>query len=116
VRITFDTDLLRNSHVTSLMSDNQTEKNNSQSSLELSVEKTEGSYFGEWALVGEDIGSLRAVAMGNVVCAVLMKEKFDSVVGPLTMLSQDDHKYVVIIFSHPNFHLKFHVRVVLDKQ
>ncbi|XP_062148034.1 protein phosphatase 2C and cyclic nucleotide-binding/kinase domain-containing protein [Alnus glutinosa] len=92
VRITFDTDLLRNSHVSSLMSDNQKENNNSQSSLELSVEKTEGSYFGEWALVGEDIGSLRAVAMGNVVCAVLMKEKFDSVVGPLTMLSQDDHK------------------------
>ncbi|XP_059431761.1 protein phosphatase 2C and cyclic nucleotide-binding/kinase domain-containing protein [Corylus avellana] len=92
VRITFDTDLLRNPNISSLMSDNQKESSNFQSSLDLSVEKTEGSYFGEWALIGEDIGSLRAVAMGNVVCAVLMKAKFDSVVGPLTKLSQDDHK------------------------
>lgn len=116
MRITFDTDLLRNPNVSSLMFDNQKESNNSQSSLELSVEKTEGSYFGEWALIGEDIGSLRAVAMGDVVCAVLLKGKFDSVVGPLTKLSQDDSKYVVIIFSHPIFHLKFHVRIILDKQ
>lgn len=92
VRITFDTDLLRNPYVSSLKSDNQKENNNSESSLELSLEKTEGSYFGEWALIGEDIGSLRAVAMGDVVCAVLMKEKFDSVVGPLTKLTQDDRK------------------------
>jgi hypothetical protein len=116
VRITFDTDLLRNPNISSLMSDNQKESSNFQSSLELSVEKTEGSYFGEWALLGEDIGSLRAIAMGNVVCAVLMKAKFDSVVGPLTKLSQDDHKYVVLIFLHPIFHLKFHVRFILDKQ
>nr|KJB64985.1 hypothetical protein B456_010G074600 [Gossypium raimondii] len=59
---------------------------------ELSVEKTEGSYFGEWTLLGEQIGSLSAIAVGDVTCALLTKEKFDSVVGPLTKLSQDDHK------------------------
>lgn len=45
------------------------------------VEKNEGSYFGEWALLGEHIASLSAVAVGDVVCSVLTKEKFDSVVG-----------------------------------
>ncbi|KAK4352860.1 hypothetical protein RND71_028378 [Anisodus tanguticus] len=30
----------------------------------------------------------------DVVCAILTKEKFDSVVGPLAKLSQDDLKYV----------------------
>ena len=32
--------------------------------------------------------------MGDVVCAVLTKENFYSVIGPSTKLSQDDHKYV----------------------
>ncbi|KAB1224454.1 Protein phosphatase 2C and cyclic nucleotide-binding/kinase domain-containing protein [Morella rubra] len=92
VRITFDGHLLSNPNVSSLKFDNQKDDDNSQSCLELSVEKREGSYFGEWALIGEHIDSLRAVAVGEVVCAVLTKEKFDSVVGPLTKLSQDDHK------------------------
>jgi CRP-like cAMP-binding protein len=98
VRITFDTDLLMNPNVSSLKYDNLQENDNSQSSPEFLVEKTEGSYFGEWALIGEHIGSLRAVAMGDVVCAVLTKEKIDSVVGPFTKLSQDDHKYVISYF------------------
>ncbi|KAG6723609.1 hypothetical protein I3843_03G210700 [Carya illinoinensis] len=92
VKITFDSDLLRNPNVSSLMSDNLKDNDNPQSSPELSVEKIEGSYFGEWALIGEYIDSLRAVAMGNVVCALLTKENFDSVVGPLTKLSEDEHK------------------------
>lgn len=96
VRITFDGDLISNSNVCSLKSDNQTEAENLQSSQELTMEKKEGTYFGEWALLGEHIDSLNAVAVGDVVCAVLTKEKFDSVVGPFTKISQDDQKYVII--------------------
>lgn len=96
VRITFEADLLSNPNVCSLNSDNQKEGENLQSSQELTMEKKEGSYFGEWTLLGEHIDSLSAVAVGDVVCAVLTKENFDSVVGPFTKLSQDDQKYVVI--------------------
>ncbi|KAL5768782.1 hypothetical protein ACOSP7_015327 [Xanthoceras sorbifolium] len=92
VKITFDADLLSNPNVCSLKSDNQNEDDNPQSSTELIVEKIEGSYFGEWTLLGEQMGSLSAVAVGDVVCAILTKEKFDLVVGPLTKLSQDDQK------------------------
>ncbi|RZB92820.1 Protein phosphatase 2C and cyclic nucleotide-binding/kinase domain-containing protein isoform D [Glycine soja] len=63
-----------------------------QSGKELSIEKPEGSYFGEWALLGENIGSLSAVAVGDVVCALLTKEKFESVIGSLQKISQEDHK------------------------
>ncbi|KAK9269484.1 hypothetical protein L1049_001259 [Liquidambar formosana] len=92
VTITFDADLIKNQNVCSLMPDDQKQDDDTQGNKELSVEKKEGSYFGEWALLGEHIGSLRAVAVGDVVCAVLTKEKFDSVVGPLAKLSQDDPK------------------------
>ncbi|PPR87487.1 hypothetical protein GOBAR_AA33201 [Gossypium barbadense] len=92
VRITFDRDLLSSPNVCSLKSDNSNEDDDQQTAKELSVEKTEGSYFGEWTLLGEQMDSLSAVAVGDVMCAVLTKEKFDSVVGPLTKLSQDDQK------------------------
>ncbi|KAA3457816.1 protein phosphatase 2C [Gossypium australe] len=92
VRITFDRDLLSSPNVCSLKSDNLNEDDDQQTGKELSVEKTEGSYFGEWTLLGEQMDSLSAVAVGDVMCAVLTKEKFDSVVGPLTKLSQDDQK------------------------
>lgn len=61
-------------------------------SKSFSVDKTDGSYFGEWTLLGEHISSLSATAVGDVVCSVLTKEKFDLVVGPLAKLSRDDHK------------------------
>ncbi|KAK9026920.1 hypothetical protein V6N11_066778 [Hibiscus sabdariffa] len=92
VRITFDGDLLSSPNVFSLKSDNPKEDDDQQAGKELSVEKTEGSYFGEWTLLGEQMGSLSAVAVGDVTCAVLTKEKFDSVMGPLTKLSPDDQK------------------------
>ncbi|TYI22037.1 hypothetical protein ES332_A06G078100v1 [Gossypium tomentosum] len=92
VRITFDMDLLSCPSICSLKSDNLKEDNDQQIGKQLSVEKTEGSYFGEWTLLGEQIGSISAIAVGDVTCALLTKEKFDSVVGPLTKLSQDDHK------------------------
>ncbi|XP_031250576.1 protein phosphatase 2C and cyclic nucleotide-binding/kinase domain-containing protein isoform X2 [Pistacia vera] len=92
VKITFDADLLCNPNVCSLKSENQKEDDNPESSKELSVEKTEGSYFGEWTLLGEHMSSFSAVAVDDVVCAILTKEKFDLVVGPLTKLSQDDQK------------------------
>lgn len=107
VRITFDAELISNPNVCSLKSDNQKEEENLQSCQELSVEKKEGSYFGEWALLGEHIDSLSAVAVSDVVCAVLTKEKFDSVVGPFTKLSQDDQKYVVISYRNVGLYFTF---------
>ncbi|KAL6226531.1 hypothetical protein ACLB2K_000493 [Fragaria x ananassa] len=90
VRITFDANSVSNPVVCSLMSDDQ--KDDHQSGKEIIVEKTEGSYFGEWTLLGEHIDLFSAVAVGDVVCAVLTKERFDSVIGPLTKLNQDDQK------------------------
>ncbi|KAF7819783.1 protein phosphatase 2C and cyclic nucleotide-binding/kinase domain-containing protein isoform X1 [Senna tora] len=92
VKITFDADLLRSPNACSLKSDNQNENDDLQSRKELSIEKPEGSYFGEWALLGENIGYLSAVAVGDVICAVLTKEKFESVIGPLKKLSREDQK------------------------
>lgn len=92
VRITYDAGLIKSQNIASLMPDHQNQDDDMQTSKELSVEKTEGSYFGEWVLLDEHIGSISAVAVGDVVCAVLTKEKFDSAVGPLTKLSQDDLK------------------------
>lgn len=96
VRLTFDAHILGSPNVGSLKSDNQKEDNNPISGKMLSLVKTEGSYFGEWALLGEHIGSLSAIAVGDCTCSILTKEKFDSVVGPLTKLSQDVEKYVNI--------------------
>lgn len=92
VNITFSSDLLTSPNVCSLTSATEKQENDMQTDRELSVEKSEGSYFGEWALVGESIGSLNAVAIGDVVVSVLTKERFDSVVGPLAKLSHDDQK------------------------
>lgn len=96
IKITFDADLLRSPNACSLKPDNQNENDDLQSRKELSLEKHEGSYFGEWALLGENIGFLSAVAVGDVVCSLLTKEKFESVIGPLKKLSQEDQKYVLI--------------------
>ncbi|GAB4852627.1 hypothetical protein Ancab_016841 [Ancistrocladus abbreviatus] len=93
VRIDFDDDVLRNPNVRSLSSYNQSQSNVMQSSKVLTIEKSEGSYFGEWAIVGEKISQLSAVAVGDVVCSVLVKERFDSIVGPLTRITQDDQKF-----------------------
>ncbi|XP_059634930.1 protein phosphatase 2C and cyclic nucleotide-binding/kinase domain-containing protein [Cornus florida] len=92
VRITFNEEVVNSHNVCSLVPDSEKQDDDMQNNKELSVEKAEGSYFGEWRLLGEHISSLNAVAVGDVVCAVLTKEKFDSVVGPLAKLSQDDHK------------------------
>ncbi|GLU09909.1 hypothetical protein SLE2022_267440 [Rubroshorea leprosula] len=92
VRITFDSNLLKNPNISSLRSESLKENSDSLSSEEMSIEKSEGSYFCEWTLLGEQIGSLRAVAVNDVKCSILTKEKFDSVVGPLAKFSQDDQK------------------------
>ena len=84
MRIAFDAELMSNSNIY--------EDDVARNGKEISVIKKEGSYFGEWALLGEHIGFLRAVAVGDVVCAILTKEKFESVVGPLPKISQDDQK------------------------
>ncbi|XP_038878756.1 protein phosphatase 2C and cyclic nucleotide-binding/kinase domain-containing protein isoform X1 [Benincasa hispida] len=92
VRITFDAELMSSSNVYSFNYPSQKEDDAAQSGNEISTIRKEGSYFGEWALLGEHIGFLRAVAVGDVVCGILTKEKFESVVGPLPNLSQDDQK------------------------
>ena len=43
-----------------------------------------GGYFGEWTLLGEYVDSLHIVALGDVVCVVLTKEKFELVIGPVS--------------------------------
>ncbi|OVA20281.1 Cyclic nucleotide-binding domain [Macleaya cordata] len=92
VKITYAKDLIKSSNFASLLSDTTKQEDDTPSDKELLVEKTEGSYFGEWALLGEEISSLSAIAVGDVICAVVTKEKFDSAIGPLTKLSQDDRK------------------------
>jgi len=96
VKITFDSDLLTNPNAYSLKPDIQNEEDDVQSRTELSIEKPEGSYFGEWALYGERVGSVSAVAVGDVVCALVTKDKFESVIGSLQKISQEDHKYVLV--------------------
>lgn len=96
VKITFDSDLLTSPNAYSLKPDIQNEEEDVQSRTELSIEKPEGSYFGEWTLYGERIGSINAVAVGDVVCALLTKDKFESVIGSIQKISQEDHKYVLV--------------------
>ncbi|XP_071696768.1 protein phosphatase 2C and cyclic nucleotide-binding/kinase domain-containing protein [Rutidosis leptorrhynchoides] len=91
VRITFDS-YISSQNATSLMSDSQKLDDDMQSGTELSMEKSEGSYFGEWTLLGECIDSLHVVALEDVVCAVLTKEKFESVIGPLPKILQDEYR------------------------
>lgn len=91
VIINFELEAVRDRNATSLLSESLNQENTAVSSKESTVKKTEGSYFGEWTLVGEGIESLSATAEGNVTCAVLTKEKFESIVGPLVKLPQDDY-------------------------
>ena len=102
IKITCEMDLVKSANLSSLILPAVEEQDDSMSGKSYSVEKNEGSYFGEWTLLGEQITSLSAVAVGDVVCSVLTKEKFDSVVGPPTKLSQDDHdqKYVIIFSKY----------------
>lgn len=91
VRITFGTELLESQNVSSLKTGISEEYENLETGTEVSVEKQEGSYFGEWALLGELKDSLSAVAVGEVVCVVLTKENLETAVGPLTNLSDDNN-------------------------
>ncbi|KAH6797947.1 protein phosphatase 2C and cyclic nucleotide-binding/kinase domain-containing protein [Perilla frutescens var. hirtella] len=91
IKITCEMDLVKSVNPSSLMPAVE-KQDDGMSGKSFSVEKNDGSYFGEWTLLGEHITSLSAIAVGDVVCSVLTKEKFDSVVGPLAKLSQDDHK------------------------
>lgn len=92
VKITFNPEMIKSPNICSLKCDYVEDEDNRESSPEISLEKNEASYFGEWVLLGEEVGSVSAVAVGDVKCAILTKEKFDSVVGPLAKLSQDDQK------------------------
>ncbi|KAL5976834.1 hypothetical protein ACLOJK_021168 [Asimina triloba] len=102
VRLAYNLDLIGSSNICSILPENLEQQDPSQNSNECSVEKTEGSYFGEWTIYGERIDSLSAVAVGDVVCLVLTKEKFDSAVGPIAKLPQDDHKSKDYSLSPPS--------------
>ncbi|XP_020574848.1 protein phosphatase 2C and cyclic nucleotide-binding/kinase domain-containing protein [Phalaenopsis equestris] len=56
------------------------------------VELTEGSHFGEWTLFGESVGSLSASSIGDAVCLIITKEKFDSAVGLAPKFHYEDRK------------------------
>ncbi|XP_039123788.1 protein phosphatase 2C and cyclic nucleotide-binding/kinase domain-containing protein [Dioscorea cayenensis subsp. rotundata] len=91
VRLTVNVDLLR-SNTSSLVSLNLGQEIHTEDKSECVVEMREGDHFGEWALLGESINSVAAVAIGHAVCAVITKEKFDSAVGPLAKLLQDEQR------------------------
>ncbi|KAL2534238.1 Protein phosphatase 2C and cyclic nucleotide-binding/kinase domain-containing protein [Abeliophyllum distichum] len=90
VKITSDMDSVKCVNASSLL--HKFEQHDDMNNNSFSVEKTDGSYFGEWTLLGENVSFLSITAVGDVVCSILTKEKFDSVVGPLAKHSQDDHK------------------------
>ncbi|GAA0174693.1 non-receptor serine/threonine protein kinase [Lithospermum erythrorhizon] len=92
VRIVFDKDSMRNVYASSFLSENQNQIADMQDDNELSVEKTEGYFFGEWTLFDETVSSMKITAMDDVMCSILTKENFESVVGPLSKLLQEDYK------------------------
>lgn len=91
VRLTYNMDLL-SPNACSLLSVHPEQGEHNQGKNEYVVELTEGSHFGEWTLLGEHINSLCAVSIGDVVCAVMTKEIFDSTVGPISKLLPEDRK------------------------
>ncbi|PKU63642.1 protein phosphatase 2C and cyclic nucleotide-binding/kinase domain-containing protein isoform X1 [Dendrobium catenatum] len=77
------------SHLLSADSDQRTEIQDNNVHV---VELTEGSHFGEWTLFGESVCPLSASSVGELVCLVITKEKFDSAVGSVPKLPQEDRK------------------------
>ncbi|EES04932.1 protein phosphatase 2C and cyclic nucleotide-binding/kinase domain-containing protein [Sorghum bicolor] len=65
------------------------------------VEIDEGGHFGEWSLIGETI-AFTAIAVGDVTCSTITKEKFDSIVGPLPKLPQVDSKIKESLVTEEN--------------
>lgn len=92
VKLTFPADTIRSPNVCSLKCDDLKDSDVLLDEKEITMEKSEGSYFGEWVLLGQQLGPLGAVAVGDVTCALLTKVKFDSVVGPLAKLSRGNEK------------------------
>ncbi|CAL9121031.1 unnamed protein product [Musa acuminata var. zebrina] len=91
VRLTYRPELL-SPNACSLLSTLLDQGCHFQENDEHVVEMSEGSHFGQWAILGERISSLTAVSVGDVVCAVFTKENFDSAIGPLSKVQQDDLK------------------------
>ncbi|KAJ4770180.1 Protein kinase family protein [Rhynchospora pubera] len=59
---------------------------------EILVSVLEGGYFGEWALLNDSVSSLTAISIGDVVCLVINKEKFDEIAGPISLFPEEDVK------------------------
>ncbi|ONK80591.1 uncharacterized protein A4U43_C01F19540 [Asparagus officinalis] len=105
VRLTYNPDQLSENSL-SLLSTHLQTGDHSQNVGEYIVEVSEGSHFGEWALLGESVGFLTVVSIGEVVCTVVTKEKFDLTVGPLPKLLPEDRKLKDSLNSSKDFTLK----------
>ncbi|KAL6629488.1 hypothetical protein ACP70R_029253 [Stipagrostis hirtigluma subsp. patula] len=90
VRLILDADQM-NSDALDLISTQTKQVQRSPENGNYVVEIDEGGHFGEWALIGETL-SFTAIAVGDVTCSTIAKEKFDSIIGPLPKLSQADPK------------------------
>lgn len=87
----------------SLLSAHLESGDHSQQDKEHVVKMSEGSHFGEWVLLGESINFLTVVSIGEVVCSVITKEKFDSTVGHLPKVLPEDRKLIDSLDSSKNF-------------
>ncbi|XP_078431849.1 protein phosphatase 2C and cyclic nucleotide-binding/kinase domain-containing protein [Wolffia australiana] len=90
VKMTYDDAFLQSPNLFGLPHESQKDNGQRRSIHELLL--TEGSHFGDWTLLGEKIESLTAVAVGQVVCGIISKEKFESAIGPLPNPPSDDQK------------------------
>lgn len=80
-----------NSDTWDLISAQTKQAQSSQENGNYVVEIDEGGHFGEWTLIGETI-TFTAIAVGDVTCSTIVKERFDTIVGPLPKLSQADSR------------------------
>ena len=97
VRLTYNPEQL-DSNACSLLSAHLESGDHSQNNNEHIVEMSEGNHFGEWSLLGECISFITVVSIGELVCTVITREKFDSTVGPLPKVLPEDRKYGLALF------------------
>ncbi|XP_020099469.1 protein phosphatase 2C and cyclic nucleotide-binding/kinase domain-containing protein isoform X2 [Ananas comosus] len=89
VRLTYNPNVV-SPVICNLLPARHVEGDDSEETEEHVVEIEEGSHFGEWALIGQSIDSLMVVSIGDVVCSVITREKFESIVGHLPKLPFED--------------------------
>ncbi|CAN6251208.1 unnamed protein product [Urochloa humidicola] len=90
-----------NSDTWDLISAQTKQAQSSQENGNYVVDIDEGGHFGEWTLIGETI-TFTAIAVGDVTCSSIAKEKFDTIVGPLPKVSQADSRIKESLVSKEN--------------